>query len=1213
MERSVRRAVLGLCAAGALAAAAPAAAQAGTWTAATPAPGRTAAITASHLGTFRLDAASMKSKLAAAPRAGLNTRALAAGDGTTITLPAPDGTMQRFEVQDSPVMAPELAALHPEIHTYAGRGLDDRTATIRADETPLGFHASVRSDRGNWYIDPYYHGDTSLYASYYGHDLVDQHGPFVERDVARLSEADPLGLGTKRAAAAGSTVQLRTYRLALLSDPTYATYWGAANVTAAKVVLMNRVDQVYEDELAIRMILIGQTDKLNLNTDAQATQPHGPCGAQACYSPESLEFCDNFADSGPNQQDTLTRNRVVLGQLVGAGAYDIGHIALGVDGGGVADLGVVGDDLKAEGCTGIPTPQGDFYAVDYVAHEMGHEFGGNHTFNGVNSNCGGGNRNGATSVEPGSGSSIMAYAGICRHDDLQPHSDPYFSERSYDEITAYTSSSRPAINEVQNVALDGFDGTDALTVGFGGAISRPLVRGTNYSGADISGVLNGNEAQWAQLSGFDTDGESFRLDYDGVDSVPIVRGQNNTAAGIRNALQGGNETQAVALGGFDPTAQSFQITLNGNTSPVIGAGGTAFSNGNVAAAVSSLLGCASSCAGVAGIGAGSTAFTVTFTGAQATTDVPQLAIVNCTTTCTPSVRTTAQGGKALSSWPAGATVAVGSLPDTAPNAPSISDSGFTLAFGGALAGKDVDLVTLADVTGALALTRESTKGGQPPVLPAGATASVTGYGDAGPVDSTGFQVTFDGGTLAHAAQPALSINLAGGDGFSANVGEIAHGGAVQNQGIFVTDTGNHAPAVTAPAAFTIPTRTPFSLTGSATDADGDPLTYMWEQNDTGNPARRNSVGTALTSNTKTTGPLFRQFGTRAVVSATDTLLSPSPGENAVDANPTRVFPDMAQIVSGNTNAATGQCPPDTFAPTDPVPASIVDCYSEFLPTADWVGVLGDRTMNFRLTARDHHPNGGGIGSAATKVTIAPLAGPFRVTAPAIPQTMYAQSPQTVRWDVAGTDQPPVSASQVKISLSTDGGMTYPYTLAAAAPNTGSARVVLPDVTADAARFKVEAVGNVFFDISHADVKILPAPTSTIGGTVPATLALTLGGAPASFGSFTPGATQDYSATNTATVTSSAGDAALSVSDPDTAHPGHLVNGGFALPSAVQADANGGAFGAVSSSPLTVLTFAGPVSANQVLLGFHQHVDRLDALRTGSYSKTLTFTLSTTNP
>jgi hypothetical protein len=97
------------------------------------------------------------------------------------------------------------------------------------------------------------------------------------------------------------------------------------------------------------------------------------------------------------------------------------------------------------------------------------------------------------------------------------------------------------------------------------------------------------------------------------------------------------------------------------------------------------------------------------------------------------------------------------------------------------------------------------------------------------------------------------------------------------------------------------------------------------------------------------------------------------------------------------------------------------------------------------------------------------------------------------------------------------------------------------------------------------------------------------------------------------VSSSAADAALTVADADIAHPGHLVNGDFVLPSALQADADGGAFGAVSDTPLTILSYAAPASASQVTLGFRQHVDRMDALRSGSYSKTLTFTLSTTNP
>ncbi len=177
---------------------------------------------------------------------------------------------------------------------------------------------------------------------------------------------------------------------------------------------------------------------LNFNTWDQAIAPNGPCGVAACFAQSNVTGCSSLA-----------RNRIVIGQVIGASNYDIGHLALGQPGGGVANLGVVGRAAKAQGCTGIPTPTGDFYAIDYVAHEMGHQFSGNHPFNGNQLNCSGGNRSGGTSVEPGSGSSIMAYAGICLTDDLSAHCDPYFSERSLQEISTYTSSVQAAINEVQ--------------------------------------------------------------------------------------------------------------------------------------------------------------------------------------------------------------------------------------------------------------------------------------------------------------------------------------------------------------------------------------------------------------------------------------------------------------------------------------------------------------------------------------------------------------------------------------------------------------------------------------------------------------------------------------------------------------------------------------------------------------------------------------------
>jgi hypothetical protein len=157
------------------------------------------------------------------------------------------------------------------------------------------------------------------------------------------------------------------------------------------------------------------------------------------------------------------------------------------------------------------------------------------------------------------------------------------------------------------------------------------------------------------------------------------------------------------------------------------------------------------------------------------------------------------------------------------------------------------------------------------------------------------------------------------------------------------------------------------------------------------------------------------------------------------------------------------------------------------------------------------------------------------------------------------------------------------------------------------------------DKSQTGPKVNEIVNGGAGGTVSATLSLTTG-TPATFGAFTPGLAKDYTATTTANVISTAGDAALSVSDPSSTATGHLTNGTFSLPSALQAKATSasGAGGALrdvggSAAPTPLLTYSGPASNDAVSLGFQQHIGATDALRTGAYSKTLTFTLSTTTP
>jgi hypothetical protein len=315
-----------------------------------------------------------------------------------------------FEFAESPIMAAGLAEKFPEIKTYAGTSVDDSSVKVRFDYTPAGFHAQVLAPGARWYIDPQYKGNTHLYVSYHSSD----YRPDKDLPQCMFEGKDAEGVSSMFPQRSGDT--LRQYRLAVATTGEYSQFHGgtAAGTLAAVTTTINRVTGIYEREVAIRLTLVANNDQIIYTNPA--TDPF-----------DGNRIPDILIDES---QDVINRE-------IGADNYDIGH-TFSTGAGGLAGLGVVClDSRKASGVTGNSRPVGDPFDVDYVAHEIGHQFGGNHTFNGENGSCFGGNRNGSTAYEPGSGSTIQAYAGICGADNLQSNSDPIFHSVSHTEILNY--------------------------------------------------------------------------------------------------------------------------------------------------------------------------------------------------------------------------------------------------------------------------------------------------------------------------------------------------------------------------------------------------------------------------------------------------------------------------------------------------------------------------------------------------------------------------------------------------------------------------------------------------------------------------------------------------------------------------------------------------------------------------------------------------------
>jgi chitodextrinase len=476
-----------------------------------------------------------------------------------ISIPNDNGVLERFGIYENPTMDPALAARFPNIKSYVGIGIDNPTTTAYFSLSPLGFKSMVLSaDKSAVFIEPI-SADLNTYTVYRKSDKAQS---LTQFECSVIDAATPQIDGSTLRPNADDAV-LRTFRLALSVTAEYTTFFGGTKALALAAMnnSMTRVNGVFEMDFAVRMVLVANND-LVIYTNA-TTDPYSPAASLSNWNSQL--------------QSTLT-------SVIGEANYDVGHL-FGASGGG-GNAGCIGcvcvNGSKGSAYTspsnGIPS--GDTFDIDYVAHEFGHQFGANHTFSMSNEGTG-------ANMEPGSGSTIMGYAGITSQ-DVQPNSDAYFHAISIQQVTNNVKTKTCQTNTATGNAVP------TVNAGLDFTIPKSTPFALTGAGADANGdVLTYNWEQFdnaastatgasSAASATRTTGPTFRSYNSSTSPVRYFPNMSRVLAGATTTA--GTEITVEALPSVART-MNFRLTVRDNR-----AGGSANNSDDMIVAVNATAG-----------------------------------------------------------------------------------------------------------------------------------------------------------------------------------------------------------------------------------------------------------------------------------------------------------------------------------------------------------------------------------------------------------------------------------------------------------------------------------------------------------------------------------------------------------------------------------------------------------------------------------------------